>query len=260
MDRIVADGLSVEFPIYDTTGRSLRHALGLGRIAKMMKGSEHVGGTIGDSHGNLVVRALDNISFSISDGERVGIIGHNGCGKTTLLRVLAGIYEPTLGHVTISGDIMPLFNMTQGMTPDATGMELIYVRGIMLGMSPEEIQEVTPEILAFCELGHYINMPVRTYSAGMLVRLTFAITTAVSSDILLFDELIGAGDAHFIDRAQERLADFVGRSSVMVVASHSAKILEKWCNRAILMQHGEIIGMGEVDKMLSDYRKLVRAR
>ncbi len=257
MARIVAENLSVEFPIYDTSGRSLRHALGMGRIANMIKGSEHVGGAIGKSHGNLVVRALNNISLEIAEGDKVGIIGHNGCGKTTLLRVLAGIYEPTLGQLKTSGHIMPLFNMTEGMTPDATGMELIYVRGILLGLTPDQVTEITPEILEFCELGHYINMPVRTYSAGMLVRLAFAITTAISADILLFDELIGAGDAHFIERAQARLEDFVKRSSVLVVASHSADILKRWCNRAVLMQHGEILEIGEVGHVLSAYEKLV---
>ena len=257
MDRIVAENLSVEFPIYDTTGRSLRHAMGMGRIAEIIKGSEHVGGTFSKSHGNLVVRALNDISFNIADGEKVGIIGHNGCGKTTLLRVLAGIYEPTLGHLKTAGRIMPLFNMTEGMTPDATGMELIYVRGVMLGLTPKQISDITPDILEFCELGHYINMPVRTYSAGMLVRLAFAITTAISADILLFDELIGAGDAHFVERAQARLESFVGRSRTMVVATHSASIMRRWCNRAILMQHGDIVKMGEVDEVLDAYGELI---
>jgi len=136
-------------------------------------------------------------------------------------------------------------------------MELIYIRGILLGLTPEQIREITPEIIEFCELGDYINVPVRTYSTGMLVRLAFAITTAVSAEILLFDELIGAGDAHFVDRAQQRLRKFVERSSVMVVASHSQDILRKWCTRVILMQHGKILEIGPVDPVLAAYDRLV---
>ncbi|MFQ5668533.1 MAG: ABC transporter ATP-binding protein [Candidatus Binatia bacterium] len=256
MDRIVAENVSVEFPIYDTTGRSLRHALGLGRLAGAIKNTANVGGAIGEHRGHLVVRALDDVTFSFQDGDRIGLIGHNGCGKTTLLRVLAGIYEPTDGRMAVLGRIMPLFNLTEGMTPDATGRELIYVRGILLDLTPEQIGEITPEIIEFCELGHYINMPLRTYSTGMLVRLAFAITTAVSAEILLFDELIGAGDAHFVDRAQKRLREFVERSSLMVVATHSRDILYKWCTRAILLEHGKLIEFGPVDRVLATYDRI----
>lgn len=257
MSRIVAENVSVEFPIYDTTGRSLRHALGLGRLAGAIRSGGSVGGAFGETRGHLVVRALDGISFTVDDGERIGLIGHNGCGKTTLLRVLAGIYEPTSGRLGASGRVMPLFNLMEGSAPEATGMELIYIRGILLGLTQDEIREMTPEIVEFCELGDYINVPVRTYSTGMLVRLAFAITTAVSAEILLFDELIGAGDAHFVDRAQVRLRKFVERSSVMVVASHSQDILRKWCTRAILMQHGKILEIGPVDPVLAAYDRLV---
>src|SRR5580693_3857392 len=178
--------------------------------------------------GIVVVRAIDSMSFTIKSGERVGLIGHNGAGKTTLLRTLAGIYEPTGGTLTVTGNIMPLFNLMEGMLPDATGREFTHVRGILLGLKPDRIDALAEEVIEFCELGSYIDMPVRTYSTGMLVRLAFAIATSVTSDILLFDELIGAGDARFISRAEEQLQSFVERSNIVVVASHIRAILSKW--------------------------------
>lgn len=256
---IVADNVTVEFPVFDLRSRSLRHFLFLNRIplrpmGQALGGSKHVGGAIGEgSGGTIVVKALDRISFTFTKGERIGLIGHNGCGKTTLLRTLAGIYEPVSGRLDTHGRVMPLFNLTEGMAPDATGRELVFVRGILLGLSPTEITDLIPEILDFCELGDYIDMPVRTYSTGMLVRLAFAVTTAVSSEILLFDELIGAGDAHFVDKAQQRLERFVERSNLVVIASHARDILYKWCTRAILLEHGKIIADGDVGDTLKTY-------
>ncbi len=186
----------------------------LNPISNAFRGASHVGGAIAmGARGIVVVRAIDNISFEIKSGERVGLIGHNGAGKTTLLRTLAGIYEPTGGHLQTVGRIMPLFNLMEGMMPDATGREFIKIRATLLGLQPKEIDAMAEEVVDFSgELGDCIDMPVRMYSTGMLVRLAFAIATSATSDILLFDELIGAGDARFVEKAQERLQRFVDRS------------------------------------------------
>jgi ABC-type polysaccharide/polyol phosphate transport system ATPase subunit len=251
---IVAETLAIDIPVYDVSSRSLRHVLMLNPIANVFRDRSHVGGAIGMSaSGIVVVRAVDSVSFAIKSGERIGLIGHNGAGKTTLLRTLAGIYEPTGGALQTTGRIMPLFNLMEGMMPDASGREFIYVRGILLGLEPSEIYALTAEVLEFCELGEYIDMPIRMYSTGMLVRLAFAIATSATSDILLFDELIGAGDASFIEKAQERLRRFIDRSSIVVVASHDRGVLQKWCTRAFLMEHGKLVHDGDVDEVLQTY-------
>ena len=260
MNRVVIRDVTLDFPIYDVNARSLRHRLVINRLSRLASSSGHtVGGSVRhDRKGVITVRALDNISFELADGDRVALIGHNGAGKTTLLRVMAGIFEPTSGEVQTHGRVMPLFNIMEGMAPDASGIEMIRVRGTLLGLTNREIQEKIYEIAEFCELGEYVSMPVRTYSAGMQVRLAFAITTAVESDILIMDEFIGAGDAAFVDRAKVRLRAFVERSSVMFVATHSTSIIHQWCNKAILLENGRIRAIGAVDSILAQYDQVNR--
>src|SRR5262245_38938724 len=234
--------VTVDIPIYDVKSRSLKHQLLFKKISTLLPRGPGVGGSVmQDDRGVVIVRALDAVTFTAAHGDRIAIIGHNGAGKTTLLRVAGRIYEPTGGEVFLRGRVMPLFNMTEGMNPDATGMELIRLRGILLGMSDDEIKESLAEIVEFCDLGEYINMPVRTYSTGMLVRLAFATTTAVASDVLIMDEFIGAGDAAFFERAEIRLRNFVERSSVLLVASHNPEIVRKWCNKAMMLVHGRLV-------------------
>jgi len=252
--KISASDLAVDFPIFDAKARSLRHALVLTPLANAMRGATYVGGTVTQARsGVIVVRALNQLSFEVRQGERIGLIGHNGAGKTTLLRAIAGIYEPTQGLLETVGRVMPLFNLMEGMMPDASGREFIRIRGVLLGFEPNEIDGMTEEVVEFCELGGYIDMPVRTYSSGMMVRLAFAIATSVTADILLFDELIGAGDARFMQKAEERLKAFANRSSIMILASHNADVLRSWCNRAFLMEHGNLIHDGGVDETLAIY-------
>lgn len=260
LDRIILKDVTVDFPIYDANSRSLKHRLVLDKVSNLVsRASSNVGGSLRqDYRGVVTVRALDAIRFKLSDGDRVGIVGHNGAGKTTLLRVAAGIYEPTEGEIFTRGRVMTLFNMMEGMAPDATGIEMMRVRGALLGLSDREIKEKTVEIAEFCDLGEYIDMPVRTYSTGMLVRLAFAITTAVASEILIMDEFIGGGDAAFFERAQVRLKSFVERSSVLLVATHSTSVVREWCNKAILLHHGKIQEIGSVDSVLSAYDRIVR--
>jgi ABC-2 type transport system ATP-binding protein len=247
---IRVDSLSVEFPIYDAHARSLRNTLvNLGTGGKVRA----------DSRRQVMITALEDVSFSLRDGDRLGIVGHNGAGKTTLLRALAGIYEPTRGSVLCRGHVAPLFDITLGMDQDATGYENIRIRGMFLGMSKAEIAAQIDEIVGFSELGQYIHMPIRTYSTGMRVRLAFAIATAVRPDILLLDEMIGAGDARFIERAEQRLGEFLNRAQIMVLASHSNSIIRKLCNKALLLHHGKLVGFDTVDEVLKAYQSLVAA-
>ncbi len=260
MPQISLKGVSVDFPIYDPNAQSLRHVLFINRIKVAQRAFTEgkIGGSVGqDQHGHTIVRALSDINLELHAGDRLGLIGHNGSGKTTLLRVLSGIFEPTAGEITLSGTSMTLFNITEGMDPDSTGMELIRVRGYLMGLSPAEINRITDDVIEFCELGEFIDLPTRTYSAGMFVRLAFAITTAITSDILLMDEIIGAGDAAFIERAEQRLQKFIDRSGILVVASHSPGILQKWCNKAMLLEHGRIVMLGAVDPVLEFYQSKV---
>jgi ABC-type polysaccharide/polyol phosphate transport system ATPase subunit len=257
---ISARDLALDFPIYDVASRSLKQLLMVRPIANVFRGASHVGGSIATgAGGTVVVRAIDKMSFEIGQGARVGLIGHNGAGKTTLLRTIAGIYEPTSGELRTTGHVMPLFNLMEGMMPDATGREFIRIRGVLLGLEPNQLDALAEDVIEFCELGSYIDMPVRTYSTGMLVRLAFALSTSVSPDILLFDELIGAGDARFVSKAQERLKSFIERSSIVVVASHSRAILDQWCNRLFLLEHGKLIADGSVQDVLKEYDRRLAA-
>jgi ABC-2 type transport system ATP-binding protein/lipopolysaccharide transport system ATP-binding protein len=246
MAEIELNGVSLEFPLYSGGSRSLKKAV-------LWRGS---GGKIArDATDRVVVRALDGIDLKLRHGDRVGLIGPNGAGKTTLLRVLAGVYEPHVGRIRIDGKVSPLFDITLGIDPEATGYENIHFRGLFLGLKPWEIQAKAEEIATFSELGEYLHMPVRTYSAGMMIRLAFAASTAVNPDILLMDEWIGAGDAHFLRKAEDRLHSMVNSASVMVIATHSQEILRKLCNRLLLVDQGRIAQDGPVDDVLEAYAR-----
>ena len=255
---ICLKNVSVDFQIYDSNGKSFRHALFLNKMKsvsnKVSKGK--VGGLLNENaQGNKYIRALSNISLDLEAGDRVGLVGHNGSGKTTLLRVLSGIFEPTSGEMFINGIAMPLFNITEGMDPEATGSEFIKIRGHLLGLTAKEIATITEDVCEFCELGEFINLPIKTYSAGMLVRLAFGVTTALTSDILLMDEIIGAGDAAFLERAEKRLKNFIERAGILVVASHSPAIISHWCNKGVLLENGNVIKTGNVDEVMKLYEE-----
>jgi len=258
MYEISLDHVKVDFTVYDRRSRSLRDALLLNPVRKLAATPHHVGGQLRvDRAGNTVVSALDDVTLRLVDGDRVGLIGHNGAGKTTILRVIAQIYEPMSGTVTVKGEMMPIFGLTEGMDIDATGYETIRLRGLMLGRSREQVDETAGEIAAFTELGDYLHMPLRTYSSGMLVRLAFGIATAVRPEILLMDEVIGAGDAAFVDRAQARLDSFIRSSGIMVVATHNVDILKKWCNKAILLRNGKLVAEGAVAAVAAVHERLI---
>jgi len=256
--RISFRNVTIDYPIFDVKARSLKRHLVMSKVTGLVSRLNlAVGGNLQqDSSGTVIVRALDSINFSLFDGDRLALLGHNGAGKSTLLKVAAGIYEPPVGEVISRGRVMPLFNIMEGMQPDANGVEMMRVRGALLGLTENQIREKIDEIIDFCELGDYINVPVRTYSTGMLVRLAFAITTAVPSDILIMDEIIGAGDASFFKRAEERLKRFVDQARVLIIATHSPETARQWCNKAILLEHGRMLEFGPVDEVISAYARL----
>jgi ABC-type polysaccharide/polyol phosphate transport system ATPase subunit len=203
----------------------------------------------------VIVRALDNVSLKLKHGDQLGIVGHNGAGKSTLLRVLAGIYEPAHGRVEIDGRVSPLFATWPGIEYDDTGYENAVTCGLFLGMTRAEIARKMPMIEQFAELGNYMALPVKTYSAGMLVRLGFAVMTAMEPEILLLDEGLGAGDARFAAQARKRVEDLIERSSIMVLASHSDELILQMCNRAILLEHGRIVADGAPEEIIARYRE-----
>ncbi len=196
-----------------------------------------------DASEKITVKAIDNLSFDISEGDRVGILGHNGSGKSTLLRAMVGAYEPTLGSIQVTGKVASMLSITLGMDMDATGYENIFIRAAIMGMKPKEIEPLVQEICDFSELGDYIYMPVRTYSSGMAMRLAFAVSTSVTSDIVLMDEWLSVGDADFSKKAQNRLERMVDSAKILVIASHDSKLVKKNCNKIINLEHGRMVSM-----------------
>jgi ABC-type polysaccharide/polyol phosphate transport system ATPase subunit len=247
MAKITLENVTVEYPVYGASHKSFRKAL-LGRTGGNIRQQD-------SRHHHVVVRALEDISFVLNDGDRVGLVGHNGAGKSTLLRVLADIYLPTAGKIAIEGRVSSLFNSSPGLDMDDTGYENIMTCGMFLGMTAAEIKRKTPEIAEFSELGEYLKLPVRTYSTGMVTRLGFAIATSVDPGVLLLDEGLATGDARFAARAEARFAQLIGRSSILVLASHSDAMIRAMCNRAILLERGKMLAFGEVDEIFELYQK-----
>jgi ABC-2 type transport system ATP-binding protein len=240
--------VDVSFKIYEGMKRSVRHkilaATTGGRVAK-------------EAHSTVTVEALRNITFSLRQGDRLALIGHNGAGKSTLLRVLSGIYEPNAGQVEIKGRVTSIFDAVTGFDMEATGFDNIRIRGLYLGRSNDEIKERTGEIIEFTELGDFLAVPVRTYSAGMLMRLAFGISTAFEPEILILDEGIGAGDAAFVAKANKRLEQFIDNAGIMVLASHSNDLVSRFCNKGIVLEHGGILFGGRADAALQYYQEQV---
>lgn len=199
------------------------------------------------------IEALRGISLAIGPGERVGLIGPNGAGKTTLLKVMAGIYPPQRGEVRVQGRVCPLFEFATGFEMDASGWDNIRTRALLLGMSAREIEGKIEEIGRFTELGEFLDVSVRCYSAGMLLRLAFATSTAVDPEILLLDEVMAAGDASFIEQARARMDHLMERARIVVFATHALDLLPKMCERTIWLDHGRLAGDGRTADVVSDY-------
>ena len=228
---IEAQNLTVDFPTY-AADRSLKRS-----IFRAATG----GGFLGDSPKNSKVRALDGLDFQIQKGEKIGLYGHNGSGKTTLLRVLTGAYAPSLGSIEIKGRVSALLDLSLGISGDSTGWENILVRGLMLGLHKEEINKNMSEIADFSGLGSYLDMPVRTYSSGMNLRLAFSVSTVMAPDILLLDEWLSVGDDEFQKKATMRLEELIEATSILVIASHSIELLERTCTKIYIMEKGRFV-------------------
>lgn len=211
--------VSVEIPIYSNHNRSIKNSL----LKKLTK----------DKVLPHSVVALNNITLDLKDGDRLGVMGPNGAGKSTLLRTLAGVYIPTSGTIEVIGRVASLIDISLGMDGEATGYENIRMRGIMMGLSLKQIRSMEDEIADFSGLGDFLNMPIRTYSTGMHMRLGFAVSTAIEADIILMDEWLSVGDSEFILKAEKRLENFIKRSSILVIASHSSDLIEKITNKTI---------------------------
>jgi lipopolysaccharide transport system ATP-binding protein len=235
---------SVVLPIFNSSSRSITNTLV----------SAATGGALtAQKGGHISIEALRNIDLEIVSGDRLGVIGHNGSGKSTLLRLLSGIYEPSSGMITRSGSISSLVDISLGINPESTGRENIFLRGKLMGLSKKEIDEKIDEIIEFSELGDYINLPVRIYSSGMLLRLAFSVSTSITADILIMDEWLSVGDGAFAERASNRLRELVDSSEILVIASHTRSLLEETCNKVVWLEHGVIKKVGPVAEIVPQY-------
>lgn len=244
MASVELNNVSVDFAIYNANARSLKQ-----RLLKVATGGQ----IAADSDGRVVVRALSGINLRLRDGDRVGLLGHNGAGKSTLLRVLSGVYVPTSGVARIDGHAGSLIDISLGIDPEATGRENIYVRGGLLGMSKKEINDRIDEIIEFSELGDFIDMPLRTYSTGMHMRLAFSVSTIVKPEILIMDEWLSVGDEGFKQKAEDRMKDLVQSTNILIIATHSRHLAEQTCNRLIWLEHGKIRSDGEPGLVCGQY-------
>jgi len=241
MTSVRVENLSIRFPIYGVDSRSLKKEL-----------ARRVGGRLGhEGSRHPVVRALEGVSFSLKEGDRLGLVGGNGAGKTTLLRVLAGAYLPDEGRVEVTGKVAALLDVGMGLDPTATGYDNIFMRGLLSGLTRKEITERLDEIAEFSGLGEFLRLPLKTYSAGMQARLAFAVATSVEADVLLLDEWVAVGDAEFRAAAHERLASMVNRAKIVVVASHDHSIIDSLCNKTIRLEHGSIVESSSLELVVA---------
>jgi ABC-type polysaccharide/polyol phosphate transport system ATPase subunit len=199
------------------------------------------------------VQALENINLTVDEGDRLGIIGHNGAGKSTLLKLLAGIYPPTAGRRRVNGQISSLFDISLGFEHEASGWENIMYRGYLQGETPQSIHAKMQPIADFSELGDFLNMPVRYYSAGMLVRLAFSIATAIEPEILIIDEVLSAGDLAFQTKARDRMRELMSTARAVIVVSHDLASLSLLCDRAVWLDHGNIRMIGPTNDVIAAY-------
>ena len=231
------DDVQLIYPIYSIRAQSLRHAMiNLAVGGRLLRGNNDV----------VHVNALEGISFTLQDGDRLGLIGHNGSGKSTLLKVLAGVYEPTRGKIEVTGSMASMLDIGHGIDWDATGVENIKIMSRLRGMRSAQINAHMDELIAFSELGAYADLPMKTYSAGMSARLVFTLATSFKSDILIMDEWLGAGDAQFIQKATDRMNELVGHARIMVLASHNFALLQATCNKILVLDKGRMRYFGDL--------------
>ena len=240
---ILAEGVSVFFPLYHGNARSLKKTVMAAASGRLGQDRQH----------RVVVQALRDISFSLHGGDRLGLIGSNGAGKTTLLRTLAGIYETVMGRVVVHGSLNALLDASLGMNMDLTGRENIMLRGLYNGLPRPALARLEQDVAEFAGLGDFLDLPVRIYSAGMVVRLGFALATAIRPEILLMDEWILAGDAEFMERARHRLEAMVRSADILVLSTHNTQIVTDWCSRVFWLDQGRVRLDGSPDRVVDAY-------
>ncbi|MDO8654639.1 MAG: ABC transporter ATP-binding protein [Undibacterium sp.] len=240
MSSIVINDLSIKFRLYHDRSPSLKDY-----ISSFFRS--------GQKSGYSDFFAVKNISLKINQGERVGIVGHNGAGKSTFLKALCRIYEPVDGSIFVDGRIAPLLEIGAGFHPEFTGRENIYLNGAILGYSNELLKVLEPEVIAFAELEEFIDTPVKYYSTGMYLRLAFSLATAVHPEILVLDELFAGGDAAFVKKATARMTQMVDKANIMVLVSHDTNLLRTFCDRVIWLDHGQIKEDGESNSVIDHY-------
>lgn len=248
MSLITLRNVSLRYPLLGAYTRSLKQSM----LQVLQRGQNRA-----NEHETIAyIDALKAVSFELKSGDRLGLVGCNGAGKSTLLKVLAGIYIPSGGQLEIHGSVSPLLGINIGLNPQATGYENIKFRCLLHGFDKKKTQEVTRKVEEFTELGQFLTMPVKTYSSGMTLRLSFAIATEITPDILVADEVVGVGDAQFMEKARKRLSSLIEAANIFVVASHSDEIIKKFCNKVLWLDQGVIVKLSEdVEATLAKYKE-----
>ena len=230
------NNLTIEYPVYGIRNLSLK--------TKIFQ--DVIGGSLFKNTNNLItIKAIENISLKLYPGDRVALIGHNGSGKSSLLKAIAGIYSPTNGSINVNGSVSSMLDITIGLNNDSTGLENIIISGLLMGLSKEKIKDLKDEIIDFSGLNDFIHLPLRTYSSGMAMRLAFSIASTISSDIILIDEWISVGDSEFSLKVKNRLNEMIMNSKVMIIASHDLELCRKICNKFIHLENGRITSIDE---------------
>jgi len=243
MARIVLEEIGLTFRVRQRTKLTLKEFL----VGQMFRRSLNP---------ILKVHALSGVNLTVERGDRLGVIGHNGAGKSTLLKTLAGVYQPTHGKMVVDGRVSSLFDLALGFEIDATGWENIAYRSYLQGETPRTVRGKRQAIADFSELGAFLNTPVRYYSAGMLVRLAFAIATSIDPEVLLIDEVLSVGDLAFQAKARARMGEMVDRAHLMVMVTHDLESVPKVCNRAVWLDHGHMMMEGPTEAVIAAYKSL----
>jgi ABC-type polysaccharide/polyol phosphate transport system ATPase subunit len=244
VSRVLLDRINVHYPVVKDHYLSIRRA-----VLRHMSG----GRLYRQDSATELVHALRNISFEANNGDRIGLVGRNGAGKSTLLKTIGGYILPDSGTLKVDGVITSLLSVNGGMDVERTGYDNVFLMGRLLGIKQTEMKQHLPDIEAFSELGDFLSMPVRSYSDGMKVRLGIAVVTCLHPEILVLDEAIGAGDAHFIEKATSRTQKLYERANIIIIASHDPTILERLCNKALWIDHGTIVMEGKVSEVVKAY-------
>ena len=231
MTKLEFKKVTIQYPVYNTRSMSLRNQIV--RIG--------TGGRIESEAGHVsIVTALKDVSFTLKEGDAVALIGHNGAGKSTMLRTMAGVYAPTSGEIVRKGRVATVLELGAGMDPELSGYENIVRMSVLMGVSMRDIKDRISDIEEFTQLGDFLKLPVRTYSSGMATRLMFAVTTSTRPDILLVDEIFGTGDADFQDKAKKRMENLIESVGIFVFASHNNDLVKGYCNRFFRVNHGAV--------------------